>query len=224
MQLVAFVTWNTHQSVSEAYQPHTPLLLETEWHEQCLTESCSTHRQSVTLVVVVFITASTQQASSTRVITCCTSSQSCFDHQNHSHHSLSASVAVVAAAAAAAHTEHAELCSSHKLCHTCHSQADAATVQVASCTELLCAAAICRSCSEELHSHLLRSAPFAPETCLPQPQSVMLAEVLHSLSSWHCMLHETKQPSLESLLPEASLQLPSFTLSGILLATQKRPQ
>lgn len=79
-------TWNRLTSVcpdcrsTRAYQSHTPLLLEAERHEQCLTESCLC-QQSVRLVVVVFITACAQPANSTRVITCCTSSQSCFDHQ-----------------------------------------------------------------------------------------------------------------------------------------------
>ena len=72
--------------------------------------------------------------------TCCTNIQSCFDHQNHSHHSLSA-------CAAAAHTEHTALRSSHILSHTCHSRADAATVQAASCAELRFAV-ICHGCSQ----------------------------------------------------------------------------
>lgn len=42
---------------------------------------------------------------------------------------------------------HRALCSSQNLSHTCHSRADAATVQVASCTELLFAI-ICRSRSQ----------------------------------------------------------------------------
>lgn len=42
---------------------------------------------------------------------------------------------------------HRALCSSQNLSHTCHSRADAATVQVASCTELLFAV-ICRSRSQ----------------------------------------------------------------------------
>lgn len=51
-----------------------------------------------------------------------------------------------------------------------------------------------------------------------------LTRVLHSPSSWCCMLHETKAPGLDSHLPEAPSQLPSFTLSGILPATQEGPQ
>lgn len=58
----------------------------------------------------------------------------------------------------------------------------------------------------------------------PQPQSVTLTRVLHGPSSWCCVLHETKAPGLDSHLPEAPSQLPSFTLSGILLATQEGPQ
>lgn len=55
----------------------------------------------------------------------------------------------------------------------------------------------------------------------PQPQSVALTRELHGPSSWCCMLHETKVPGLDSHLPEAPSQLPSFTLSGILPATQE---
>lgn len=51
-----------------------------------------------------------------------------------------------------------------------------------------------------------------------------LTWVLHSPSSWCCMLHETKAPGLDSHLPEAPSQLPSFTLSGILPTTQEGPQ
>lgn len=57
----------------------------------------------------------------------------------------------------------------------------------------------------------------------PQPQSVTLTRVLHGPSSWCCM-RETKAPGLDSHLPEAPSQLPSFTLSGILPATQEGPQ
>lgn len=80
------------------------------------------------------------------------------------------------------------------------------------------------SCGEQLNCKLAgpRSTPLLLDS--PQPQSVTLTRVLHGPSSWCCMLPETKAPGLDSHLPEAPSQLPSFTLSGILPATQEGPQ
>lgn len=54
------------------------------------------------------------------------------------------------------------------------------------------------------------------------------ATVCHARSSAtrpeQLVLHETEAPGLDSHLPEAPSQLPSFTLSGILPATQEGPQ
>lgn len=158
-------------------------------------------RHSVTFVVVEFKRASAQPGNATRVITCCTSGRSCFDRQTHPH-----SVFWLAQQWGPTHC-------------ILNSAGHSSTVQRASCTEPL----FTITCSNYGRSCTLLCC-IQQHLDLPQPQSVTLTGVSHELSSWRCMLHETKQPEMESLLPEAPQQLPSITRSGILLATQKAPE
>ncbi|KAM7374078.1 hypothetical protein PAMP_006755 [Pampus punctatissimus] len=146
-------------------------------HEHCLTECCSPQLQSGKRVVV----ASAQPANSTKVILAAPAVKAALITRI-THRCLSA-------CATAAHTKASRIMlitdtQSHLaivgLMHSQSKQPDAP-----SCC-LPRSATVVASCSIRHH--------FSPETCLPQPQSVMLTGVLHSLSSWHRMLHETKQP------------------------------
>ncbi|CAB1446191.1 unnamed protein product [Pleuronectes platessa] len=96
-----------------------------------------TQLQSVTLVVVVFITVSAQPANSTRVIRFCTSSQSCFDHQNHSHQCVS--LCSSSSSSSSPHRAHTITLVTDTLSHS-H---DAAAVHAAGCT--LCPSRLARA-------------------------------------------------------------------------------
>lgn len=82
------------------------------------------------------------------------------------------------------------LCLPQKLSRTCHSWTNAVTISSIQMHQDDFLVRYSQGCAHPL----LRSASFSPETCLPQPQSVVLTGVLLSLSSWRYTLHETEQP------------------------------
>lgn len=126
----------------------------------------------VVVVVVVFIAASAQPANSTRVITCCSSSQSCLDHKI----TLTSLPACVAAACTYAFHRNSVALATVGLMQW--------QSQASRCTKMMFLVRYSQGCAHPL----LRSASFSPETCLPQPQSVVLTGVLLSLSSWRYTL------------------------------------
>lgn len=185
------------------------MLLET--NRVALTQlNCFLQLQSVSLlVVVVFITAAARPTNSTRVITCCTSSQSRFDHQNHSHHTLSV----------CAQQQPTQSSSFILVTDTqSHSMQPQCKWPAAPSRRLPSSALV--SSRSGSHPRCIQHRSRQRHACLSHNQSCSV-ECYTGRAAGSIRYMRAGSHSWESHLPKAPSQLPSFILSRILLATQR---